>query len=797
MYKSLVSLAVIASISAPTAYAAEEGENLERIQVIGSRIALRTATDSPTPVDIITSEQLEATGITETAKALQFAAPSFSVPFSSITDGSDAVRPASLRGMSPDHTLVLVNGKRRHGSALVHLSGTVGKGSSNVDLNAIPMTAIKRIEILRDGASALYGSDAIAGVINVVLKDSDEGGSISTQIGQTYEGDGEQVRVGLNQGFSFSDDGFVNVSLEAHQKNATNRAGLDSRQQYPELDDGSLDPREETFDRQNHHVGDSEYENYGLFVNAEQAINDTSKVYAFGGVSQRESTSGAFYRRAIDSRNIIEVYPDGYLPQISPEILDYSFVMGYDAELGDWNIDASAGYGSNSFEYNVENTINASLGPTSPTDFYAGTLSNSELNLNLDASTYYDFYNDSEIVVATGVTFRESGYEIEAGQEESYIKGDYEDKAGGSQGFGGFTKESEVDEDRTNTGIYFELENQLTNEFYWSAAVRYEDYSDFGSNTSWKLSGRYDITDNVALRLTTDTGFRSPSVQQLYFTNVSTFFDPDPVTGEFVPRESGTFNQLSPIKDALDIPDLKAEISHSVSAGLVYNGDNGFTATLDAYQINVDDRIILSGSVDQESSPVIAEALAGSNADSARFFINAVDTETQGVDLVMTQEFDLGQFGDVSANLAYSYKKTKIESINLPSILDGLEDDLFDRIEVIRMTEATPKNTGNIGFTHRYDDFTTNLRFSYFGKYTVGYSSSEVEYDAKWVTDISTRYQATDSLAVTLGVQNLFDTYPEKRPEDNNFNGIFVYPLTNTPFGFNGGYYYLDLRYTY
>ncbi|WP_137220803.1 TonB-dependent siderophore receptor [Shewanella sp. MEBiC00475] len=504
MYKSIVSLAVVASISAPVAFAAEEGQNLERIQVIGSRIALRTATDSPTPVDIITSEQLEATGITETAKALQFAAPSYSFPFSSITDGSDAVRPASLRGMSPDHTLVLVNGKRRHGSALVHLSGTVGKGSSNVDLNAIPMTSIKRIEILRDGASALYGSDAIAGVINVVLKDSDHGGSIATQIGQTYEGDGEQVRIGVNQGFSISDDGFVNVSLEAHQKNSTNRAGLDTRQQYPTLADGSLDPREDTFNRKNHHVGDSDYENYGLFVNAEQATTDTNKVYA-----------------------------------------------------------------------------------------------------------------------------------------------------------------------------------------------------------------------------------------------------------------------------------------------------HGFNATLDAYQINVDDRIILSGSVDQESSPVIAAALAGTNAESARFFMNAVDTQTQGVDLVMTQDFDLGQFGDVMANLAYSYKETEIKSVNLPTLLNGLEDELFDRVEEIRMTEATSKHSGNIGFTHKYDDFTTNLRFSYFGDYTIGYSSSEVNYDAKWTTDISTRYQATDSLAVTLGVQNLFDTYPEKRPEDNNFNGIFVYPLTNTPFGFNGGYYYLDLRYTY
>lgn len=804
MQKTLSALAVAASISAPNLMAAEQNsandaanETVERIQVVGTRIALRTATDSAAPVDIITSEQLAATGITETAKALQFAAPSYSFPFSSVTDGTDAVRPASLRGMSPDHTLVLVNGKRRHGSALVHLAGTVGKGSSNVDLNAIPMTAIKRIEILRDGASAIYGSDAIAGVINVVLKDSAEGGSLSAQVGQTYEGDGEQVRVGINQGFSFNDDGFVNLSFEAHQKNATNRAGLDPRQQYPELADGSPDPREASFNRQNHHVGDSDYDNYGLFFNGAQGFDDNGKLYAFGGISKRNSTSGAFYRRAKDSRNVIEVYPDGFLPQISPDIIDYSLVTGYEFELGKWSLDASAGYGRNSFEYKLENSINASLGPNSPTNFDAGKLATEELNLNLDASTYYEFANESDLLVAVGIAWRQSAYEIEAGQEESYIKGDYQGKSGGSQGFGGFTKESEVDADRDNAGIYIELENQLSDDFYWAAAVRYEDYSDFGSNTSWKLSGRYEITDNLAIRGTTDTGFRAPSVQQLYFTNVSTFFDPDPVTGEFVPRESGTFNQLSSVKADLQIPDLKAETSQSYSLGLVYTNETGLTATLDAYQINVDDRIILSGSIDKESSPEIAAILAGTNADSARFFVNGLDTQTQGLDLVITQEFDLGTYGDLTANLAYAYKETEIESINLPSVLNGLEDELFDRREVIRMTEATPKNTGNIGFTHRYDAFTTNLRFNYFGEYTVGYSRSEVEYDAKWTTDLSTRYQVTEDLAITAGVQNLFDTYPEKRPDDNNFNGIFVYPLTNTPFGFNGGYYYLDLRYTY
>ena len=251
------------------------------------------------------------------------------------------------------------------------------------------MTAIKRIEILRDGASAQYGSDAIAGVINVVLKDSDQGGSISAQAGQTYIGDGEQWRVGVNHGISLSDDGFVNVSLEAHHKDSTNRAGLDERKQYNDLPDGSADPREATFNRKSHQVGDAEYDNLGLFINAAQPITKDGKLYAFGGISQRETKSGAFYRRALDARNLTEIYPDGFLPQINPKIIDASLVLGYEFSLGEWNIDTSAGHGENSFNYNIVNTLNASLGPDSPTEFDAGTLTTRETNLNIDASRYF------------------------------------------------------------------------------------------------------------------------------------------------------------------------------------------------------------------------------------------------------------------------------------------------------------------------------------------------------------------------------------------------------------------------
>lgn len=799
MRLSVISLAVVSQLVLPAVYAADSS-NIEKISVVGSRLAVRSATDTAVPVDIISAEQLEATGMTETAKALQFAAPSYSFPSSSVTDGTDAVRPASLRGLSPDHTLVLVNGKRYHGSALVHLNGTAGRGSSSVDLNTIPMSAIKRIEILRDGASAQYGSDAIAGVINIVLKDASEGAEIALQGGQTYAGDGEQWRAGLNKGIKFSENGHVDISLEAHHKNPTNRAGLDQRQQYPTLEDGSADPREATFDRKNHQIGDGKYENLALFFNGAQYFGD-DKLYFFGGISHRENESGAFYRRALDSRNILEIYPDGFLPQLAPKIKDYSATVGYAFSLGEWKMDAAAGFGRNDFEYYVKNSLNASYGPDSQTRFYDGTLTTEETNLTLDASRYLPFYNDSELLLALGVAYRNNTYQIEAGEEASYANGGYGNRAAGSQGFTGFTPASEVDESRHNTGLYAEVENQLTRDFYWAAAVRYEDYSDFGGNTTWKLAGRYDLTDKLAFRATANTGFRAPSVQQLYFTNISTLFVSDPDTGELVPTESGTFNSLSPVAQALGISELKPEKSTSFSGGLVYTGDNGMTITLDAYQIDIDDRIILSSSLTPSDSAAVAEALSGTNAESARFFINGVDTRTKGVDLVVSQNFELGSYGDLAASMVYAYNKNEIRDIHLPSLLGGLEDQLFDHVEQVRMTDSSPQNKGSLNLTHSYGDFKTNLRFNFFGDYKVGLSTGEnLDYGAKTTTDLSVAYTATDHLTLTLGAQNLFDVYPDKaktEPTDQSFGGIFKYPVGNTPFGMNGGYYYLQARYTF
>lgn len=776
--------------------ASTSGEDVEEvIQVVGSRLSMRTATDGAAPVDIISSDDLAATGITETAKALQYAVPSFNYPSSSVTDGTDAVRPASLRGLSPDHTLVLINGKRRHSSALVHLNGTTGRGSSNVDLNAIPIAAIKRIEVLRDGAAALYGSDAIAGVINIVLKDNDNGGSANLQLGQTHKGDGEQWKLSGSSGFQIGEAGALTLSGEVHHKNRTNRAGQDPRQQYPLLDNGQPDPREATFDRQNFHVGDAEYENAALFANFNAAIGN-GNFYAFGGVSDRTSESGAFYRRAIQSNTLTEVYPDGFLPILAPDVNDYSGYIGYEWMLGEWTLDASAGYGVSKFQYNVENSLNASLGPdATPTSFEAGTLKNDETNATFDMQRFIPFANNSELSLAMGVSYRENSYQVTAGEEASYSNGGYQDRPAGSQGFTGFTPESQVDASRDNVGLYVEAENQLTTNFMWGAAARYEDYSDFGDNTSWKLSGRYDMTDRIAVRGAINTGFRAPSVQQLYFTNISTLFV-DRGNGP-EPEQSGTFNNTSPVTQALGIGKLQPEESDSISLGMVWNGYNGLVVTLDAFQIEIDDRIILSGDVAPSDSPAVADALAGTSAENARFFLNAVDTTTKGLDIVASKTFGIGYYGDLKAQVAYGYNTTEIDAINVPELLDGLDDVLFDRDEQIRMTRSTPDHSGSLGLTHTKGKWTSNLQFSYFGNYSIGYTSGIESYGPNWITDITVNYQWNDALAVRVGAQNAFSEYPDERSEGNQFNGIFKYPLTNSPIGFNGGYFYSEVEYTF
>jgi iron complex outermembrane receptor protein len=792
---SPLALFVSAMVAAPAVAQQNKEDGIEKISVIGSRLSVRTATETASPVDIIDETQLAATGAIETAKALQLLVPSFNFPTSSVTDGSDAVRPASLRGLSPDHTLVLVNGKRRHGSALVHLNGTMGRGSSNVDLNAIPVAAIKRIEILRDGAAAQYGSDAIAGVINIVLKDQASGGSLNASTGQTFEGDGDYYKTSLNAALALGTDGFLNLTLEHQDKNNTNRAGLDPREQYNKIN-GQPDPREAGFNRLNHQVGDAAYQHSAVFFNAGLQQGDT-EWYSFGGFSSRDTQSSAFFRLPKDARNIAEVYPDGFLPQIAPTSDDHSVTAGVKWPLLGWQLDFSAGTGRSTYAYYVNNSLNASVGPTSPTSAYAGQLKNQEQNYNLDASRRYSFINDSELVVSTGISRRQNNYRIEAGDELSWKNYGYQNKAGGIQGFGGFTPESAVNESRHNSAIYLELENALTDNLTWGSAARLEDYSDFGRESSFKLSGRYQLTDAWAVRATANDGFRAPSVQQLYFSNLSTLFVANPQTGVLVPTESGTFNNISAVTRAIGQGDLQPESARSVSAGITYQGDDGFSLTLDSYQIKLEDRIILTGSVTRADSATLNAVLGTSGANSVRFFTNAVDTTSRGVEAVLAYQWQTSGYGDFNSSLSLQYNDSDIDQIKVPALLDGLQAKLFDRVEQVRLTKANPAKAGVWSLGHQLGALKSSLRLNYFGPYTLGYATGDKEFAAKTTVDLTLAYAVTESLDVTLGASNLFDVYPDEQPVVNSFNGIFKYPNTNAPFGFNGGSYYLDLTYKF
>ena len=405
---------------------------------------------------------------------LQFAAPSFNFSTSTVSDGTDALRPATLRGLGPDQTLVLINGKRRHNTALVHVNGSIGRGTAGVDLNAIPASAIKRIEVLRDGAAAQYGSDAIAGVINIVLKDQTEYTHVSAHTGQTYEADGETFQTSVNTGVALEGNGFVNFTAEMRNRNPTNRSGSDPRQQYP-LIDGQPDPREATFDRRNHRYGDAESDNLYFFLNSEFDF-DEFQVYFSSGYSDRDGESGGFYRRALDNRNVPEVHPDGFLPLINTNIEDLSATLGIKGSFNDWDYDLSAVTGENKFGYFISNSVNVSMGPSSPTEADAGELKFSQTTINFDASTAFDWGMDYDVNFAAGMEYRKDEYEIIAGEPASYIDGGFPNQNGGQaapgiQVFPGFRPANEVDVSRHNWAAYTEFGFQFTDDFFHKLSI--------------------------------------------------------------------------------------------------------------------------------------------------------------------------------------------------------------------------------------------------------------------------------------------------------------------------------------
>ena len=703
-------------------------QTIESVVVVGTRSIGRRALQAPVPIEVINREQLSLTGQSETGRVLQMLVPSFNFSSSTISDGTDALRPATLRGLGPDQTLVLVNGKRRHKSALLHVNTSVGRGTAGTDFNAIPSAAIERIEVLRDGAAAQYGSDAIAGVINIVLKDDTNSGAADLYWGQTYEGDGDTWNGNANYGMKVGESGFLNITAEWRDRVRTNRAGLTGTQQYnwtdidqgrpadkileTENDDGTVtakpvwfDPREYTFERQNFRVGDADSSQKTGFYNFGLPLADGLELYSFGGYSTRQNNSAGFYRRANQAaRTVTEIYPDGFLPEINTDIGDTSLALGlaWTHAATDLNVDASVNHGLNTFDFLISNSLNASYGVASPTSADAGGFELSQTAFNLDV-TYPLDYQSSLVNLAGGIEFRREGYGIHAGEPLSWINAGLGEPgaAGGIQVFPGFRPDNEVDESRTNIAGYADFESYLSGQpgtgLLVGAAVRGEQYSDFGATVTGKATARYDLTQQVAVRAAGSTGFRAPSLQQLYFNNISTQFkidsddlDGDGNTTEVIPLEVGTFRNDSDAARALGIPELKEETAFNVSGGVVLKPLEKLWVSVDGFVIQIDDRIVLSGSFSADKIP----SLIAAGASSAQVFTNVAQTRTQGVDVAAGYLYAFDNESLLNLKAAFTWADTQIiGEVDAPEILVGLEDTLFpsqDRSMIEEWQPNTP-----------------------------------------------------------------------------------------------------------
>ncbi|NKI25041.1 TonB-dependent receptor [Arenibacter sp. 6A1] len=776
----------------------EEGMLLSEVQVVGSRSPKRTATDTAVPIDVLdVAEIATTTGKVEVNDILQYAAPSFNASKQSGSDGADHIVPASLRGLGPDQTLVLINGKRRHQSSLVNIFGTRGRGNSGTDLNAIPSSAIKRIEVLRDGASAQYGSDAIAGVINIVLKDNSQGftggityGGNSTAIGKGWaeesgetlynvEGknrldgknrnfDGITTKIDANYGMALGQNGgFVNITTELLSKEKTLRPGFSWRKGY----------------------GSAAVDGFNFMINSAVPVGENTEIYAFGGRNFRDTDANAFSRDAYvqgdadasDNRTVPSLYPNGFTPRITSLITDVSVSAGIRHEMANgWNVDFNNTYGKNNFHYYIKESNNASMKEASPTDFDAG---GHFLAMNTTGLEFNKYFEDiaSGLNIAYGLEYRTENFGIFAGEESSYAlydnngtpisnpasqtvatDGNGQDLPGGSQGFPGYSPDNEVDRSRSNYGIYVDSELNITDDFMVAGALRFEDYSDFGNTFNFKLASRYKINNDLSLRGSISTGFRAPSLAQLYYNLIFNNI----VAGESVPSLLSANN--STVTKAFGIGQLNEEKAFNASLGFTYK-KKGFTATIDAYSITVKDRIILT---DNFTDQTVLDPL---KVDAAQFFANGVDTRTSGLDMVFSYETWVGEAGKIKVGLIGNINDLKIKEINNGNLN---QFTFFGPFSQAYLKAAAPDYKFGLNMGYSSEKFDANLSLTQFSEVTLqdfqwvetpATTQAEADalfpvatdiYKAKMVTDASVGYKLNSNLKFTVGANNLFNIYP-------------------------------------
>lgn len=784
-----IALALAAPVHAQQPAGTQDARTLDTLIITGTRVTDRTVAESQSPIDIITPEVLQSTGTTELATALSRALPSLNFPRAAINDGTDAMRPAQLRGLAPDHTLVLVNGKRYHPGALVNVNGSQGRSSSPVDLNSIPIAAIERVEVLRDGASAQYGSDAIAGVVNIVLKGADSGGQVSASYGEYAEGDGGKYQVLGDAGFKLGATGKLHLAAQFGHQDQTNRATA-----FVGPATASSPPVGAVVQR----LGDPEVDNRSVLFNGEMDAADYLTFYSHGLYTLRESLSNGFFRPAGDSRNIPSIYPNGFLPQIFNTSTDYSLVLGMRSSIGQTTLDASYTYGSNELEFDIRNSLNRSMGPSSPTEFYAGALKLGQHVLNLDFSRPLNVGLEYPLTLSYGVEWRGEEFTIGAGEPSSYINGgvllpNNTPAPSGAQVFPGFRPSDSGNFDRSSSSFYAGLEGDLTERFSAGIAARHENYSDFGRTSTGKLTGRYAFTDQVALRGTVSTGFHAPSLQQQYYQTTSTNF----IGG--IPYDLVTFRVNHPAAIALGAEPLKPEKSRNYSLGLVLTPIDGLYITADAYQISIDDRISLSENL---ISPAVRNYLNRNGFPAVaggRYFTNALDTTTTGIDIIATYAWKLAA-SRIDWTLGYNHNKTEIDRVAPnPAALTAIDPTAlrFGRVELARFEVGAPRDKLLLGGVWDAGALRLGANATRYGEFSIlnVNPARDQTFDAKWLLDLSASY-GIGGWEFTVGADNVLDEYPDEVLFVNSNAGQLRWP-TQSPFGFNGRYVYARVGYTW
>ena len=798
--------------------------------LVGSRAKHAAAEELAVPVDVYTVEELKRTGSTETTQMLASLSPSVNFPKQAVTDATEIVRPFTLRGLSPDHSLVLINGQRRHTTALLNVfSNGSAPGSSGVDLNAFPSSAINRIEVLRDGASTQYGSDAIAGVVNLVLKEGQFAPFINTSTGQYrpgkgFQNDGTTNDIGGGVGFKLG-RGSLSLFGQYMKREATNRACPDGS--FPDLN-GVRDSvancqvviKRTGVPQPNVHWGDGIERDIHTFANLRLPLSTdgTTELYAFGGYSDRDGTGNGFFRKPQNGRNWAQIYPLGFLPEFRPNVIDYSAAGGLRTDLGGWATDIGMNYGFNSFDFNLRNTLNSSLGPslstpTAPgpdrvlgtaddpgipnqTAFFAGALRRGEFNLSANLSKAMQVGLANPVNVAVGVAFRRENYEVIAGERASWIQGYHltRDSSGVAQGgssvFQGFAPSDASENNRTNFGGYVDLETNLSQSVLVNAAGRFESYSDFGQAFTGKAAMRFQPNRKFVLRGAMSTGFRAPGLQQSWYSHTTTAIQ----NGVLI--EVGNFPVTNRASRIFGARPLQEEKSVNLSTGFAYSPTNNLNLNVDIYHITIKDRILLGATFDGTSDPVVAQILLDSGFTSiaaVQFPTNALDTKSDGIDIVANYRMLAGS-GTFDFAFAVNFAKNKITRVSpLPDILQGTGTIYTSALDIVTIN-AIEKNRPD-----RRSTFTTNYslgrfhamaRASDFGSFVDGSLDGLETFGAKMLLDgeLGYRFQAVN---ISIGARNLMNVYPDQvQVADNTNNGTFIYPGAS-PFGYNGRFVYL------